>query len=112
MVAGVVATDGATLARGSIVFHSSDAGCATCHGQAGHVPDGKRHDVASRAPADTEASFDTPSLRFVGGTAPYFHDGRYASLAELLVQSDGKMGHTAHLSTADLTALEAYLRSL
>ena len=56
--------------------------------------------------------FDTPSLRFVSGTAPYFHDGRYPTLRALLVGSDGKMGHTAKLSPHELDALEAYLRTL
>jgi cytochrome c peroxidase len=70
------------------------------------------HDVKSRTSADRDQAFDTPSLRFVGGTAPYFHDGRYASLRALLVGADGAMGHTKQLSDDDLAALEAYLRSL
>ena len=31
---------------------------------------------------------------------------------DLLVKSDGKMGHTKHLSNEDLDALEAYLQTL
>ena len=54
-------------------------------------------------------AFDTPSLRYVGGTGPWFHDGRYKTMHDLLVKSDGKMGHTKHLSEEDLDALEAYL---
>ena len=56
--------------------------------------------------------FDTPGLGFLEGRAPYFHDGRYQTLRQLLLASDGKMGHTAQLSNADLNALEAYLRTL
>jgi DNA-binding beta-propeller fold protein YncE/mono/diheme cytochrome c family protein len=100
------------VARGAGIFHSGEAGCASCHGKNGSAPDGEKHDVESRAPSDLAATFDTPSLRFIGGTAPYFHDGRYASLRELLVASDGKMGKTSHLSKDDVDALEAYLRSL
>ena len=56
--------------------------------------------------------FDTPSLRFVGGTAPYFHDGRFATLEDLLMNPGGRMGHTLHLSRRDALALTAYLETL
>jgi cytochrome c len=100
-------------ARGKQIFESAEAGCASCHAAAGDLfTDRKRHDVGSKTLTDDEATFDTPSLRFVGGTAPYFHDGRYASLRDLLVGSSGKMGKTAQLSPGDLDALEAYLKTL
>ena len=47
-----------------------------------------------------------------GGTGPYFHDGRYATLRQLLAATDGAMGNTRHLGEGDLQALEAYLQSL
>jgi cytochrome c peroxidase len=78
----------------------------------GTFTDGNRHDVKSKAKGDPHRRFDTPSLRFVSGTAPYFHDGRYTTLRALLVGSDGKMGHTAKLSSEQLDALEAYLKTL
>jgi mono/diheme cytochrome c family protein len=99
------------IARGKELFESGETSCASCHPGGGSV-DGIVHDIGSRAHADAEAKFDTPSLRFVGGTAPYFHDGRYRTLRELLVGVDGKMGHTSQLSGDDLDALEAYMRSL
>ncbi len=102
----------ARLARGKAIFHSQEAGCASCHGASGDLPDGATHDVKSRANGDKHAAFDTPSLRYVGGTGPWFHDGRYKTLRDLLVKSDGKMGRTKHLSQEDLDALEAYLRAL
>jgi cytochrome c peroxidase len=68
--------------------------------------------VKSKAKADQSSVFNTPSLRFVGGTGPYFHDGRYKTLRALLTSTDGTMGHTKHLSPDDLDALEAYLRTL
>jgi hypothetical protein len=55
---------------------------------------------------------DTPSLRFMGGTAPYFHDGRYRTLEELLADRESVMGHSASLPVGDRAALAAYLRSL
>jgi cytochrome c peroxidase len=104
--------DSVLVERGRMVFHSSDTGCAGCHREGDGYTDRSTHDVASRVTADIVPAFDTPSLRFVGGTAPYFHDGRYATLRAMLVGADGKMGHTKQLSQNDLDALEAYLRSL
>lgn len=105
-------TDKVLVDRGRDVFHSASAGCATCHREGDAFTDHRTYDVKSKADADIAASFDTPSLKFVGGTAPYFHDGRYTTLRSLLLDSDGKMGHTKHLAQQDLVALEAYLRSL
>ena len=51
-------------------------------------------------------------LAFVGLTAPYFHDGRWKSLDDLVEGCDGVMGHTKHLSSSDKQALVAYLRTL
>ena len=99
------------LARGEAIFRSAEAGCASCHGD-GRTPDGLRHDVGSAAPLDGTHEFDTPSLRFVGGTGPYFHDGRYVTLREVLIDADGTMGRTHHLSPAELDALEVFVRAL
>ena len=100
------------VSEGEQIFGSDTAGCASCHGDDGHSPDGKRHDVKSAAPGDRRKRFDTPSLAFVAGTAPYYHDGRFASLRDLLVKSRGAMGQQRELSAHELDALEAYLRSL
>ncbi len=101
----------ALVERGSALFRDSTQGCAACHlGASG--TDASIHDVGSALGADRGALFDTPSLRFIGGTAPYFHDGRYATLEALLAGSDGKMGHTLQLSRRDVTAMRAYLETL
>lgn len=100
------------MLRGQAVFRSAEAECSSCHGTDGDLPDGVSHDVKSRTSGDQRGKFDTPSLRFVGGSAPYFHDGRYKDLRTLLTKSDGKMGHTKHLAPAELSDLEAYLESL
>ncbi len=92
--------------RGRLIFGSAKVGCAECHHDGGERGDRMRHDVG------TGGSFDTPTLRFAGGTAPYMHDGRYATLRELLVRTDGKMGRTGQLREPDVLALTAYLRSL
>lgn len=90
---------------GQKVFASARTGCASCHSGA-VMTDGKMHDVKSGR------AFNTPSLLDIGTTGPFFHDGRYASLTELLRESDGKMGHTKHLTGNELEALEAYLKTL
>ncbi|MEO7331230.1 MAG: cytochrome C peroxidase, partial [Minicystis sp.] len=101
----------ALVARGHALFNDSAQGCAACHLGAGGT-DASTHDVGSSVGADRGVLFDTPSLHFVGGTAPYFHDGRYASLEALLAGADGKMGHTLQLSHRDVAAMRAYLETL
>lgn len=103
--------DVALVGQGKALFHSAATGCAGCH-VGGADTDRAAHDVGSQMKADSAPGFDTPSLRFVGGTAPYFHDGRYATLRALLADGSTMMGHTQHLDARELAALEAYLRSL
>ncbi len=102
----------ADVARGREIVLAEDTHCVQCHIPDGTFTDGQRHDVGSATVADRARAFDTPSLRFVGGTAPYFHDGRYATFRELFAATDGKMGNTKQLSDRDLGALEAYLKTL
>jgi cytochrome c peroxidase len=103
--------DDAQVRRGADVFASHKAGCTSCHAGE-HYTDNKSHDVQSKSPSDRAAKFNTPSLRFLSARAPYYHDGRYATLRELLDGTDGSMGHTKHLSSKDLDALEAFLKTL
>jgi DNA-binding beta-propeller fold protein YncE len=100
------------VARGRAIFSSMDAGCTNCHREDTALTDGSLHDVSSSARADQTSVFETPSLRFVGGTAPYFHDGRFANLRDLLYATRKTMGSTTHLGEEDMAALEAYLTSL
>lgn len=92
--------------RGRALFNAPPIACASCHWNEGVWTDGTRRDVG------TGAAFDTPSLRFVGDTAPYMHDGRFATLRDLLVSTDGKMGYTHDLDEADIGALIAYLKTM
>ena len=93
------------VTAGKKLFDSETVGCATCHVQ-GTGSDGNRHRVGSGP------SLDTPSLRHVAGSAPYFHDGRYATLKELLRETKGKMGWAPEMNDGQLEALEAYLLTL
>ncbi|HVY49108.1 MAG TPA: hypothetical protein VHB21_24630 [Minicystis sp.] len=97
--------------RGKDLFYDEQQGCAGCH-VGGQGVDTTKHDVGSHATADIDKQFDTPSLHFIAGTAPYFHDGRYPDLHALLTSTDNQMGHTMNLSQRDVAALEAYLETL
>jgi cytochrome c peroxidase len=96
--------------RGRDIFYSGEAGCSGCH-VAGDT-DRKRHNVGSGQIIETSLAFDTPSLRFIGGTAPYFHDGRYSTLFEMVSDPRSKMGRSAGLPEEDRRALAAFLESL
>jgi DNA-binding beta-propeller fold protein YncE len=98
------------VAQGAALFQDAEVGCVTCH-VAGTSTDAQTHDLGPGV-KDVSKIFDTPSLVFVRGTAPYFHDGRYGTLELLLSDADSKMGHSAALSDDDRGALAAYLRSL
>jgi YVTN family beta-propeller protein len=67
-------------------------------------------DVAShpRAPC----MFDTPSLRGVASSWPYFHDGSAATLHDVLEQTRGHMGNITSLTAQDEADLIEYMRSL
>lgn len=84
-------------------------GCAGCHPGGG--TDNKVHDVGSGKTGERKSEFDTPSLRGVRGSAPYYHDGRYSTLDELLSAKDQRM-FAGTLSGPDKKALLVYLETL
>jgi hypothetical protein len=102
---------GALRERGRELFFAKETGCSDCH-LGGTSTDGQRHDVGSGDAREKRLSFDTPGLRFVAGSAPYFHDGRYATLMDLLSDPASKMGRSANLAEHDRRALAAYMESL
>src|SRR5262249_45628296 len=59
--------DAAKVERGRQIFASHEAGCSGCHSGTSFT-DGQNHDVGSKDKADRGTAFNTPSLRFVGGT--------------------------------------------
>ena len=61
---------------------------------------------------DPQREYKVPSLLYVGGTPPYYHDGSAATLEDLVEHDQDRMGHTSHLTPDERTALVAYLRTL
>ncbi|HVY46420.1 MAG TPA: hypothetical protein VHB21_11100, partial [Minicystis sp.] len=104
--------------RGRELFLGNDTGCAGCHAPASGYTDRSlvalRHLPAPAPFADDEpkAKFKTPSLLFVGKSAPYFHDGHAATLAALVAEDHDRMGLTDRLSPGDQAALVAYLATI
>jgi hypothetical protein len=99
--------DPAAAERGRVAFASN--GCDGCHRDGS--TDGLAHDVGSGVKGERHGAFDTPSLAGVRASAPYFHDGRYRTLGELLGARDAKMIPDP-LSGPDARDLEAYLETL
>jgi cytochrome c peroxidase len=71
--------------------------------------------------ASDRFKFKTPSLRAIGNTAPYFHDGRFATLDEVIEfydrggdQADGRDPaiKPLGLTSAEEAALKAFLLAL
>ncbi len=103
--------------QGKKVFESDGAQCSTCHVPTSDLTNRATYDVGmGTAPPgfedDVEARFKTPSLLFVSGTAPYFHDGSAATLTLLINDNRDRMGKTSQLSQAERDALIAYLETL
>ncbi len=109
-VAGPNPANADLVAKGHALFHASAQGCGECHAEGG--TDRQRHDIGTGRDVEARLSFDTPSLMSIAGSAPYFHDGRYKSLDELMSKADDKMGHAKHLKPEDRAAMIAYMESI
>lgn len=108
--AGVGAWPPELVAAGEALFEGEALGCASCHtGSSGS--DGLGHDVLE--PADERSrQLDrvvTPTLTGVRGRAPYGHDGRAATLTDLLAEHRGVDGQRFALRPDELEAVLAYL---
>lgn len=107
--------DPARWARGKVLFESEEVGCARCH-PAPSFSDARAHEVLAPSldPDGVLAEVDTPPLRGVRGRPPYLHDGRAATLGEVLTtfNAGDKHGVTSTLDDEARAALLEYLESL
>ena len=104
----------ANAERGRTIFLSKETGCSSCHAPPLYT-DRRRHDVGTgESPLETQgSSFDTPSLRGIYATAPYLHDGRAATLMDVLTENaNDRHGITSHLTDDRVADLIAFLRSI
>ncbi|VGO19656.1 cell surface protein [Pontiella sulfatireligans] len=90
-----------------------EQGCASCH-PAPLFTSLEMHDVGTMLGQDAGKPVDVPSLVELWRTAPYLHDGRAATVGDLLHGEDhaGIIKRTADLTEQQLLDLEAYLLSL
>jgi len=102
--------------RGRTLFQSPAVGCVDCHDPQTEHTDGTGYpkivESAKDVRNETAVTFRTPSLKYVAGTPPYFHDGSRSTLKNLIDHNRDRMGKTAHLSDDDRAALVAYLETL
>ncbi len=98
---------------GEVVFQAGKNGCALCHGGP-EFSDGKLHDVGLLERGDVYRSHNPPSLRGVYDKDPYLHDGRAATLRDVLTGPHGPESLVGGepLSGNDLDDLIAYLKAL
>jgi cytochrome c peroxidase len=103
-------------ARGRALFEDPATRCSTCHERGRSYTDRAPYPMKRPARAAFEeepsAAFKTPSLLFVGGSEPFFHDGGSSTLEDLVEKKGDRMGKTSQLSSADRAALVAFLRRL
>ncbi|HAN31147.1 MAG TPA: hypothetical protein DCQ06_06065 [Myxococcales bacterium] len=110
--------------RGRDLFFDTDVGCGGCH-VGGEGSDGQNWNVGTvdkmehaqaalsgKLKPGQKLRFNTPSLRGVWATAPYFHNGSAKTLRAALISTSTTMGKTSHLTSDQLDDLVAYLRTL
>ncbi len=103
----------AAAARGREVYRSTKAACNVCHAGA-ELTDGKIHEVGLHEPGEVYHGFNAPSLRGVYDKDPYLHDGRAATLKDVLTGAHNPEDVTGQgaLSAAELDDLVEYLKTL
>jgi YVTN family beta-propeller protein len=96
--------------RGEAIFN--EIGCASCH-PAPLFTDLQPYNVGTGKDRESEVKFDTPTLVEVWRTAPYLHDGRAATVLDMLKSEDsGAQHHPTGLTDEQLADLAEYILSL
>ena len=103
----------AAAERGKKLFFSAETDCGRCH-SGPYYTDTQSYNVGTKGPLDQRAEFDTPLLNELWRTAPYLHDGRSATVRDVLTTDNpqDQHGSTSQLTQEDITDLEAFLLSL
>ena len=104
----------AQATRGQEAFKK--AACAACHPPPLYTTL-KMYDVGTRPARELpehKGAYDTPSLLELYRTAPYLHDGRAATLKDVLTKCNPKDQHglTSKLTEREIEGLIAFLKSL
>lgn len=100
--------------RGQQIFHRNSVGCADCH-SGPHFTNLKLKDVGTASLNDRgKTAYDVPTLVELWRTPPYLHDGRAATVREVLVQQNREdwHGNTSGLESSEIDDLVEYLLSL
>jgi hypothetical protein len=108
----------ASARRGEALFMAPRAGfdggsCATCHVRTSFFRDGRAHRLMSGHPPSPHAiddGFETPTLLGTAESAPFFHDGRFATLADIVAWFDRTFA--LGLAAGERADLTAYLRAV
>lgn len=97
--------------EGKIIFAKS--GCIKCH-PGPMFTDMNKYDVGLGLGRQEGLEFDTPTLIETWRSAPYLHDGRAATMKDVLTEfnKDDKHGQTSNLSDKEIDSLVEYIMSL
>jgi mono/diheme cytochrome c family protein len=102
------AGDTAAVARGKVLFESSEAKCASCH-SGPNLTNNQSYDVG------TGGLFQVPALLGLALRAPFMHNGCAKTLEDRFVAGCGggdAHGRTSQLSDTDRADLISYLNAL
>jgi len=104
----------AAAQRGQAIFNRPALNCLTCHAPPLYT-DQRKHDVGT-ATADEKIgpAYDTPTLKGLYNSAPYFHDGSAATLRDALTRPSPGSEHDlrARLTVQEMADLSAFLLAL
>ncbi len=98
----------ASAKRGAAVYEK--AGCAGCHPKP-LLTDLKSHNLGLGLGREKDKAFDTPTLREVWRSGPYLHDGRAATIEEVLTKynPNDRHGRISKLTPEELADLIAFV---
>lgn len=107
-----VGFDEAQAEAGFQLFHG-EANCVACHSSPDFTGPGLFTDITETPPAgDLASGIHVPSLRGIGQTAPYFHDGSAATLSDVVARFVDRGAPVPPLTVEEQAALVEYLKSL